>query len=171
MLFSLLGAASGADAARRGAERRRAAAQYEAAQLRSQGGQVFAASQRGAREANRQARLVQSRALAVAAASGGGVSDPTVVNMLSRTAGEGAYRAAVALYEGEERARTLRMQAAARDYEGQLAIEAGEDQAAAYGTQALGSLFKGAVSMYDKYGGSGPASVGLMAGDNPWEMY
>lgn len=154
------GARAAAARAQANAVRKKAALDFEAAQLRVQAGQSVAAAQHAAREQRRQAELVQSRAIAVAAASGGGVSDPTIVNMLGRIAGEGAYRAGLAIYEGEERARTLRMGAEARDFEGALAlqagadaIEAGELQADAYGIQKGASLFKGASSLFSKYGG------------------
>jgi hypothetical protein len=76
----------------------------EAKQLRYAAGAARASSQRAAVEERRQARLLQSRGLAVAAASGGGASDVTVVNTLADVAKEGEYRALSALYEGNERA-------------------------------------------------------------------
>jgi hypothetical protein len=55
---------------------------------------------------------VASRALAVSAASGAGVTDPTTVRVIANARGEGAVRAATALYEGSARARQLRTEAA-----------------------------------------------------------
>lgn len=152
-LFEMEGADRAGAGAQAGAARKKAALDFETAQLRMQAGQSVAASQHAAREQRRQAELVQSRAIAVAAASGGGVSDPTVVNMLGRIAGEGAYRAGLAIYEGEERARTLRMGAAARDYEGDLALEAGDMAKGAYDIHKGATMFKGASSLFSKYGG------------------
>lgn len=103
----------------------RRAAEFRAAQLRVNAGQAMAASQRDAYTAEQQAKRVASRALAVAAASGGGASDPTVVNLISGIAAEGAYRQAVALYQGQEQARAMENQARATEYEGKLAKQAG----------------------------------------------
>lgn len=172
---SAAGANAAADAAIVAGTRNRAAAEFKAKQLRDSSGQVFAGAQRTAMNEERKSTLLQSRALALAAASGGGASDPGVVKLISSIAGEGSYRKATALYEGEDRARLLRMQAAASDYEGQVAEEAGQLQAQAYRTQGdaylskadayrtqgTGSLLKGAGSvastLFGKYGGGGPA--------------
>lgn len=167
-LFEVGGAGMAAEGAKAAAARRQAALGFEAEQLRVQAGQSVAAAQHAAREQRRQADLLQSRAIAVAAASGGGVSDPTVVNILGKIAGEGAYRAGLAIYEGEERARTLRMGAAARDYEGALAIEAGDLAADAYGMQAGASLFKGTSSLFSKYGGIFDSPAGALSGGDMW---
>lgn len=112
-------------------------------------GIVVAASQRHAIEERRQADLAASRALAVAAASGGGVSDPTIVQTLSNIRGEGALRASIALYEGEERARQIRIQGAgAQDFN--------VDPMAGYNAAAAGKIGKGALSLYARYGKGGP---------------
>lgn len=157
-LIGSQGASDSADAAIVMGERERQAAQFKAQQLRSQALQAAAVSQRTGDTQARQARLLQSRALAVAAASGGGASDPTVVNLISGIAGEGALRRATALYEGEDRARVLRMQAAAAEYEGRTAEESAAYKAQAYETQGNMSLLKGAASfgssLFNKYGGN-----------------
>ena len=158
-------AAQAAEAARIQAARRSAAQRFSAEQLRALAGQEIASSQRSAFDQERTARLVQSRALAVAAASGGSAADPTVVSLLARTEGEGYYRASVALYEGQEAARRLRMEASARDYEAALELESGAAGAEAYtaSAQAYGvqrraqqlqgysNLLGSAGSMYQKY--------------------
>lgn len=117
---------------------------YEAAQLDQQAGQERASSQRGAMEQRRQARLLQSRALARAAATGG-ASDPTVVNILARLEGEGEYRALTALYEGEERARSAEMQAKARRKEAKNVKRAGL-------IHAGGQILQAGSTMYGRYG-------------------
>lgn len=94
------------------------AAQYKATQLRINAGQDQASAQRSAADVDRQSQLVASRALAVAAASGGGASDPGVVTILARNAEEGAYKKQVALYQGDEKARVENMQADSTEYEG-----------------------------------------------------
>mgnify|MGYP001606871182 CR=1 FL=1 len=89
------------------------ARQYRSAadQLDVQAAQQRAMSQREAIDQRRQARLATSRGLAVAAASGGGADDPSVVNLLADLEGEGEYRALTSLYNGEEQARAKEVQA------------------------------------------------------------
>lgn len=162
---SIAGSAQSARAARQAGERARVASQFEADQLDQQAGQSIAAGQYNAIEQMRQTRLAQSRAIALAAAGGGGVSDVTVTNLLARNAGEGAYRAAMALYQGNEKARLLRMSAAAKRYEGDLQFEAGEDKAKAYKLQGAGTFFNNAASLYSKYGKAGGDGPGAKSPD------
>ena len=151
-LMQMQGYRQAADAARVSGRRANVAKQFEAEQLDQLAGQSIAASQRDMLEQRRQADLAASRALALAAASGGGASDPTVVKIISGIKGEGAYRSAVALYRGEEEARQLHLKAGAARYEGAVAEEAGANQADAYGTMAKASLFNTASSLFTKYG-------------------
>lgn len=134
--------AAGASARAAGAAKR-AASEFEAKQLEVQAGDAIAASQRDAMEQKRHATLVQSRALALAAAGGGGASDPTVVNIMSKITGEGAYRQAVALYQGEDKARLLRMGAAGKRYEGQVAETLGVASEESYKRTAQAANLKG----------------------------
>ena len=120
-------------------------AKADAEQLRTQAGQERAASQREAMEERRQARLLASRGLAVAAASGGGADDPSVVNALADIEGEGEYRALTALYEGESEGRGLENQARARRAEGRNAKIAGLIGGAA-------SLLDAGSSLKERYG-------------------
>jgi hypothetical protein len=158
------GADQAAAAARANAARRAQEAGFEAEQLRVNAGQEEAAGQIAAREQQRQARLVQSRAIAVAAAGGGSVADPTVVNLLARNAGEGVYRAGLALYQGRERARVLRMQATGKDLEVGADIAGGEAAAQGYilrgkaeATRGYASMFSSASTLFGKYGVGGPS--------------
>ena len=86
-------------------------AQSEAQQLEYQAGQHRAASQRQAEEQRRQARLANSRLQAVA---GGGGGDVSVVNLAADIAGEGELRALTSIYEGEDRAIGMELQADSR---------------------------------------------------------
>jgi hypothetical protein len=158
------GADQAAAAARANAARRAQEASFEAQQLRVNAGQDEAAGQIAAREQQRQARLVQSRAIAVAAAGGGSVADPTVVNLLARNAGEGVYRAGLALYQGNERARVLRMQATSKDLEAGADIAGGEAAAQGYilrgkaeATRGYANMLGSASTLFGKYGFGGPS--------------
>lgn len=122
-----------------------AAANFEASQLEQGSGQQIATAQRGAEESRRQGVLAQSRALAVAAASGGGASDPTVVKLIANLAGEGAYRGMVDLYSGQEKARQMRVQADITRHGGGQAYQNAQNT-------SLATAVSGASSLYAKYG-------------------
>lgn len=117
----------------------------QANQLDEQAGTDRASSQRRAIEERRQARLAQSRALAVAAASGG-ADDPSVVNAIAGIEGEGEYRALSALYEGETEARSKEAQAAANR-------RGAKDVKTAGALKAATSIIGMGSSLYDRYGG------------------
>ena len=155
-IFGSLGEASGSlrsgQASIIAGQRKKVADQFEAEQYLVNAGQTIASSQRAAAEARRQAGLVESRILAVAAAGGGGASDPTIINLISQTHARGAYNSAVALYQGEDQARSMRMAAAAKNYEGAVAEESGYLKDQAYRTAAGSSILKGAGSLFNKYG-------------------
>ena len=154
--------AAGRAEARRGAAMQEVA-NFEAAQLEANAITTIATGQRQAAEERRRMELVESRALALAAASGGGVSDPTVVKIIAELSGEGAYRSAVAMYDAEEAARQMRLGAYARRYEGSQALESGLSAQRAFNLRGTGSFLTGAgqigMSLYDKYGGTGPGET------------
>lgn len=110
-----------------------------------------AAAQRQMLEERKQARLLESRALAVAAASGAGTGG-TVIDVISDIAAEGAYRSSLALFEGKERARQLRVGAEIRREGGDLQAEYGRQAAKAYEIGSVATLFSGAGSLYARYG-------------------
>lgn len=145
--------ASAAKAAGKDANR---VAKWEAAQMERNAGQERAASQREAIEERRRGRLAVSRARAVAGASGAGVSDPTVTNILADLASQGETNALTALWEGEESARNMEFGAAGRRYEGSQAQQAGAYTAKAARRagyfDAVGNLLEGGSDFYTKYG-------------------
>lgn len=146
----------GGRAARIAGQRARAAAEFEAQYAEEQAGTALAIAQRRAAEERRAAALIASRSLAIAAASGAGVSDPTVVNLLAQTRGEGVYRANVALYEGEARARELKLEAGMRRLYGAEAEAEGARRKAGAALGAIGVLSRSYLSLYEKYGMKGP---------------
>lgn len=122
----------------------RRAGEYEAAQSGVAAGQAQAASHRTAAEVERRSKLLQSRALAVGAASGGGTGG-TVMDLIAGIAGEGAYRSQLALFEGNDTARALNARGDAARFQGAQAQRAGF-------IGAVGSLLKGGKSLFEKYG-------------------
>lgn len=152
---AVAGALSHLDYARRAQK----ALAFQAAQMRTNAGQALAASQRDAYNVEREAEYTASHALAVAAASGGGASDPTVVSLMAKNAAEMAYRKQVALYEGQESARAMETGARARDFEGASAKAEGTRGAVSSAFGAGTSILRGYArdaSLLQRFGGSGP---------------
>lgn len=165
MALDVVGALTKASGAQQGAavatQQAQAAAQestFEAQQLQSQSGEMIAAGQAAQYEQSRQTAMVNSSALAIAAAGGGG-KDPTVMNLIARNSVEGSYKGAVALYNGEDKARALGMDAAAKNFQAQLDLQSGAAKASAYQTTATSALLAGASSLYTKYGMNGPKNA------------
>ena len=152
---TLMASGEAASAAKAEGKANDSLAKYQAAQLEYKAGQERAVSQKRAIEERRKATRAGSRARAVAAASGAGASDPTVMDILAVLRGEGDYNAGVALYEGEETAKGLEEQAMVTRAEGKYAKQAGSYRAksirrAGY-MEAAGNLIKGGSTYYSKY--------------------
>ena len=124
--LQVAGAISSGNAARDAGVAQQRAAEYSAKQLDVNAGQSEAASQQAAIEEARRSALLQSRALAVAGASGAGALDPTVLRIISGVAAEGELASETQIYQGSERARAQRDQARATRYEGEQRAIAGE---------------------------------------------
>lgn len=124
------------------------AGKYQAAQYRRNASNARGSAQRAAIEERRNATLAESRARAVAAASGASASDKTSTDIMAGIAEEGEYRALSALYEGEEAARGMQDAAAAAEYEGEAAKRASRIGAA-------GTILSSGSSLLGKYGGTG----------------
>lgn len=99
-------------------------AQFEAQQLDMKAKEETAAAQREAQEKRREGALLNSRAQAVAAASGGGagLDAPTIVKIMGNTAQRSEYNAQSSLYGGYSRAAGLRDQARGRRAEGKASL-------------------------------------------------
>jgi len=128
IVSGLFGASAEQDAARKEAAARRAqgkaqqeADYFAAAQMEQNAGQDQAVGQRNAQNAQRQSDLIQSRALAVAGASGAGMSDPSIVKIMADLAKEGQLAVDAQLYQGNEAARQGRFAAKVKRYEGDQA--------------------------------------------------
>lgn len=120
--------------------------EFEAEQLEDIGKADIAASHVAAQEKRRRARFASSRALALAAASGGGALDPNVVNIIAGIEEEGEFAAQTELYAGEEAARRKKMGAGAARYEGYSELMASR-------LRAKSTLLSGFGSLLSKYGG------------------
>lgn len=137
------------------AANQRTAAEYEARQADYLAGQSIAASHYEAREQRKAAALLASKALASAAGSGAGASDPTVVDILNGIYSEGAYRSALALYQGQEQARAYNVSATARRVSGQsgasAALAEGGSIARASNLSMFSTLLQGSSSLLANY--------------------
>lgn len=96
-----------------------AAGKYKAKQLTQLANDAVAEGQITAQGEKRQADLLASRARVLAAASGG--SGGNIDSILSDIDSMGKYRVQAALYEGDSKARQLRMGADAARFEGKQA--------------------------------------------------
>lgn len=118
--------------------------EFIAKQEEEKANEELAASQRDADQARREARVAQSRQQALAAASGGGagVDAPTIVKLMSETAGQGQINAGSALYGGQQRASGLRDSAKGRRASGR----------ASFLGSALGAFGQAASGAYKTFG-------------------
>lgn len=128
----------------------KASLDFQAALDEQSATQAVASGIQGAIQERRKATYVASNAQAVAAASGGGASDPTVVNTIASIQGEGEYRALTSLYEGNDRSRELRARAAVSRSEGRAARTAGWMSGISTVLTAGGDLYD--KGFFDKYG-------------------
>ena len=99
-------------------------------------GQRVAIGQHAALEETRQAELMASRAVAVAAAGG---ASQDIAGLLADIEGEGVYRASLAMHEAETEAEKIR-------FYGAQAAQTGRDKKSAYNYASIGSLMSGASS-------------------------
>jgi hypothetical protein len=137
MFFSAAGAGLGAIGTVKAGQAADAQAKQDALNMEAQGKEELAASQREAFQKRREGALINSRAQAVAAASGGGADDPTIVRLMTQTAKDAETNAGSVMYGGISRRRGLFDSARARRTEGKASL--------------LGSA----------YGGFGQAASGL----------
>jgi hypothetical protein len=147
------------DAAYQQAVAKNNAAVLQAQQMEQQAGEEQAAAGRQAIDAQRKGQLMAARLRAVMGASGGGIDN----NLLASLQGEGNYNADVAQWQGDERARADRNQAALARWGGANSLQQGVYSQSAMDTAAdstmLSTIGKTALSFASKYGGSGPSGI------------
>jgi hypothetical protein len=130
-LIGLLGTAiSGVGTVAAGAAQKNAA-DFEAQQMEMKAKEETAAAQRDALAKRKEGAIVNSRAQALAAASGGGAGTdaPTIVKLMSDTSGTSDYNAQTAMYGGLSRSAGLMDSAKGKRAEGRASL--------------LGSVFSG----------------------------
>jgi len=97
----------------------------ESAAYSEAGRRRLAAGTRDFREAEREREFMYSRALAVAAASGGGVDTPGMVKVLGDIQAEGKYQAFAKLWRAQDDAEGMYFRADAAQREADAALTAG----------------------------------------------
>lgn len=124
---------------------------YRADQQEQAANEARAASQRQAFERRHEAELLGSKLQARAAASGGGATDATVLDLGGDIAGRGELAALTEMYKGENRARGLEMQAEADRYSGEMALIEGQAKKKASRLAAAGTIVGGMGSAFKTY--------------------
>jgi len=128
-------------------QQQKAQAEFQSKQLEQQAKDKMALATRDAEQEAKKKDALLSRQTAVAASSGAGVQNQSVLQLLEDTEAQGAYNVNAAIYGGQQEAAGLRAQAASTRAEG---------RAAATGSYlgAAGTLVSGFGSAYKKkYGG------------------
>ena len=152
---TIVSANDAAAAERAAGKNAREVGDWQAAQLRQQAGQERAAAQHQAENERHKGELAISRARALAAGSGGGAGDPTVMKIYGDLAAEGEMNAQSVLWDGDEAAKGLEAQAAAAQYEGEAAYESSRTASRALKRagylSAAGNLLAGGSDFYTKY--------------------
>lgn len=150
-MAELAAVATGFFSAKSGWEKRkekiRESEAYRDASMRRMG-----AATREMEEEERNKDRMHSRAIALAAASGGGVDDPGMVALLGDLNAEGEYRVLSALWSGQDAAAGLQFRAEAARREGETAFQMGVINA-----------FTSGYSTYNSFGGKSstlPSSPG-----------
>lgn len=154
---SVIGAVRGSNAYKDYGNSQIQEANFRSLQLDREAKRAQAESQRDAIEARRKTAIQLSRAQALAAASGAGALDPSVLNLMIGITGEGEMAANNALYEGNERASNLRFQGDVSRYQGYLADKAAR-------TSAKNTLFSGIATAGLNLAGTLASNYGY---DNP----
>jgi hypothetical protein len=155
-LGSLVGGFMGANAQEEAGRLQEAAANFEAQQLQMAAAESRATAQRQMFERQRLTKLALGTLQTRAAAGGGKATDENVLSLTSEIAGRGEYQALAELYAGENRARGLEDQAAARRYEGKAKAYAAERSGTASRIGSVlgagGTILSGAGTLAKEYG-------------------
>ncbi|MCM2452947.1 hypothetical protein [Agrobacterium vitis] len=100
-------------------------AKYQAENLRQQGTEALASSQRSSMEKYRQGKIMMSGQRAAIAGSGGSIADPGVIDMMSDTYQQTDLAGRTEMYKGEQQKRGYDAQASAAEISGKNALTNG----------------------------------------------
>jgi hypothetical protein len=137
-----------------------AEAEIEARQLDAAGREELAAGQREGFELDRETTMLQSKQRSLAAASGAGAADASVLDAMDDVKREGGYRRDLGLYGANQRSRGLRAQAGATRRSGQAALEGSRYAAAGTILGGVGRAVGNWASFKAAYGNGQPGPTG-----------
>jgi hypothetical protein len=123
----------------------------DAAEQLQQAKAAEAESQREAIDVKKKSKLLASRAMAVAAASGAGTDNVTVENLIGDINAEGEYQKLAALYSGDTDARLARYASASSLRGARTARSEGSATRAAGYANAGSTVLTGASDWYSRY--------------------
>ena len=149
---SAMGTIAGGKAAAEAGVRAQQAADFTAKQQVQAGEESRAVAQRSAFEKRREGDLLNSKVQARAAASGGGATDPGVLDISGDIAQRSEYDALFEMFKGENKARGLLDAAKATRMGGEAALWEGEAKKKASYLSAAGTIIGGAGSAFGKFG-------------------
>jgi hypothetical protein len=133
-------------------------AKAESMQMGMMAAEEKAVASRDAQAKDKEGRLLLSRGQAVAAASGGGATDPTVLELAGDIGRETSVQKRELMRQGQEKARNLEYKATvgrwAAKQQGKMTILGGIGNMIGGIGEGLGGL----ASAFDKYGGGGPGT-------------
>lgn len=140
-----------------------AAAKAEAGFAEAKASDEMAVSQRKAMQKMKETRFLMSRGQAVAAASGGKATDPTVLDIMGGIAKEGNVASRELMREGEEAANMTRWQ-------GKMGVSTAKTNQGLSYLQATGQLMSGVSDAFKIYG-AGIPDPKLAARTGPPDVY
>ena len=127
----------------------------EATALNEQATGEIAAGVAEGQQQSRETGIVLSREQSIAAASGAGVSTPTVMNVMGNTAAKGSYLQGLDIWRGETQASATNAKAAATiigaRLQGQQLVAQGGMAAESGIFQGIGSMLSGGAKGYEAY--------------------
>jgi hypothetical protein len=138
-----MGTIAQANAMRAQAQAEQQAANYKAQVENQQAQEDRAAAQRRALAEREKTQYAQSQLQALAAASGGGADDPTIIKLSSDIAAHGEYNALADMYTGESKGVDLENQANLDVYSGAMKADAMRAKANSTIMGGFGGLFTG----------------------------
>ena len=122
------------------------AARQQATLFERSASQKFAIAQRAAQQQARETGILISRQRAVAASSGAGVYNPTVLDIIGDTAEQSAFKQAAITFQHESKARGMEQSAIFERQKGAFAKQAGQG---AFAGSILSAVGQGAALLLE----------------------
>ena len=158
-IIGIIGTAVSAYGTIAGANAQASGMEYQAAVARTKARQEEAIAQRQQMETDRKTKLTLSRAQAVASASGGSATDPTVVDNAGDIAARGKYTGGLQMWQGKMNAWDFDTKA--------QGLQASADATRSGGKlSAFSTILGGAASIYKTASAGGWGGGGMPTGES-----